>query len=112
VVRSRRGWEGGCFELCSGDNLTRSQMAVVLAEVLGQPVRAERGDRDAWIANARRLGTRTEFQIARVLAMFEHYDRYGLSGGTAKVLEMVLGRKPTSYCDFAHKFIKNKRETT
>lgn len=108
VVLTEPGWEGGCYELCSGDNLTREQMAQVLSDVLGRPVRAERGERDAWVASARRLGTRTEWQIARVLAMFDHYDRHGLSGGNGRVLQMILGRPPTSYRAFAQRFARER----
>jgi hypothetical protein len=34
--------------------------------------------------------------------MFEHYDHAGLVGN-ANVLEWLLGRKPTSFLDFARR---------
>lgn len=108
IVLTQAGWGGGCFELCGPDSLTRREMAQCLAEVLGRPVRAERGDRDAWIERARRLGTRTEFQIGRVLAMFDHYDRHGLSGGNDRVLGLILGRRARGYRAFAERFVRQQ----
>jgi uncharacterized protein YbjT (DUF2867 family) len=108
VVLTQPGWGGGCFELCGPDSLTRREMAQCLSEVLGHPVRAERGDRQAWIERARKLGTRSEFQIQRVLAMFDHYDRCGLSGGNPRVLELILGRRPRGYREFAERFVRQQ----
>lgn len=92
VVLSEDGWSGGEFELCSGERPTRTQMADALAEVLGRPVRAERIELAAWRTDALRV--RDTFQVDRVATMFAHYDRFGLTGGNARVLAMLLGRKP------------------
>lgn len=35
--------------------------------------------------------------------MFEHYHRFGLSGGNGRVLQMTLGRPPTSYREFVQR---------
>jgi NAD(P)H dehydrogenase (quinone) len=101
VVLTGDGWAGGEFELCSGDNLTRVQMAAVLSEVLGRPVRAESYPIDEWRPIGAR--TRTPFQVDRVGAMFGHYDRHGLAGGNPRVLQMILGRRPTSYLEFVRR---------
>ena len=106
TVLTDRDWEGGSFELCSGDNLTRHEMAVVIADVIARPVRAEEYPIEEW----RPIGaaTRTPFQVERVATMFEHYDRHGLSGGNGRVLKMMLGRKPTSYREFVTRVARER----
>lgn len=101
AVLTTEDWIGGEFELCSGDRLTRVEMAQVLSEVLGRPVRAETYPIEAW----RPIGaqTRTPFQVERVATMFAHYDRFGLSGGNARVLAMILGRTPTTFRRFVER---------
>lgn len=101
IVLSQEGWNGGEFELCSGDTLTRVQMAAVLSRELGRPVRAEAYPIEEWKPIGAR--TRTPFQVERVARMFEHYDRHGLSGGNPRVLQMILGRRPTGYADFVRR---------
>lgn len=101
VVLMQDGWSGGEFELCSGDNLTRVEMCKVLSGALGRPVHAQTMTIEEWKPIGAR--TRTPFQVELVARMFAHYDRYGLSGGNARVLQMMLGRAPTSYAAFVRK---------
>jgi uncharacterized protein YbjT (DUF2867 family) len=106
TVLTGAGWEGGCFELCSGDNLTRVEMARAIGEAIGRPVRAETYSIEAWKPIGAR--TRTPFQVERVARMFEHYDRCGLPGGNARVLAMILGRSPTSYREFLARTVRER----
>lgn len=103
IVLSEPGWDGGEFELCSGDNLTRVEMAAALSEALGRDVHAEAYGIDEWKRDA--ATTRTPFAIARVAAMYAHYDRHGLRGGNPRVLALILGRQPTSFRGFAAKAV-------
>jgi uncharacterized protein YbjT (DUF2867 family) len=63
---------GGCFELASGEALTRSQMAALMSEALGRPVTAEKRDLQDWIAEQRRLAVLAPAQIERRAAMSAH----------------------------------------
>jgi uncharacterized protein YbjT (DUF2867 family) len=99
------GWSGGCFELASGEPLTATEMAAAMGARLGTPVRAVRGDAQAWAARQRAAGM-PEGEVARGLAMFAHYDRHGLPGGNGRVLAMLLGRAPRRYAEFLGR-IKN-----
>ncbi|HYF21661.1 MAG TPA: NmrA family NAD(P)-binding protein [Ramlibacter sp.] len=101
TVLTQDGWEGGEFELCSGDNLTRVEMAAVLTEVLGRTVKAETSTIEEWKPIGSR--TRTPFQVDRVIRMFGHYDQIGLPGGNGRVLRMILGRAPTTYREAVRK---------
>ncbi|MBN8507828.1 MAG: NmrA family NAD(P)-binding protein [Burkholderiales bacterium] len=108
AVLTEPGWDGAAFELCSGDRLTRVEMAAVIAGVLGRPVRAERCPLDEWQVAA--AGSRTPFQLERVAAMFAHYDRFGLPGGNARVLRMMLGREPTRFDAFVRRLAAHGAE--
>ncbi len=105
-VLTEPGWNGGGFELCSGDNLTREEMAATIGHVLGKPVRAEAYSIDEW----RPIGakTRTPFQVERVATMYAHYDKHGLSGGNSRVLAMILGRAPATYRDFVARVARER----
>ena len=95
TVLTTPGWDGGAFELCSGDRLTRVEMTAAIARVLGCAVRAESFSIEDWKPVA--LRTRTPFQVERVAAMYGHYHRHGLPGGNARVLRMMLGREPARF---------------
>ena len=95
MVLTGPGWDGGAFELCSGDRLTRVEMAAVISAALGREVRAGSVPVDDWKPVA--LRTRTPFQVERLVAMYGHYHLHGLSGGNARVLRMMLGREPARF---------------
>ncbi len=101
TVLTEPGWDGGAFELCSGERLTRVEMAEILSRELGRPVRAECYPVDEWKPIGAR--TRTPFQVERVAAMFAHYDRFGLAGGNGRVLRMILGREPVRFEAFVRR---------
>lgn len=101
TVLTEPGWDGAAFELCSGDRLTRVEMAALIATALGRPVRAESVAIDTWRSNA--TGMRSPFQLERVAAMYAHYDRFGLPGGNARVLRLILGREPSSFEAFVQR---------
>ncbi len=93
------GWSGGCFELANGEPLSALDMAAAMGARLGRPVQALRGDAQAWAERQRAAGM-PEGEVARGLAMFAHYDRYGLPGGNGRVLALLLGRAPRRYAEF------------
>jgi len=103
TVLTSPGWDGGSFELCSGDRMTRVEMAEVISSVLGRPVTAETSSIDEWKRVS--VGSRSPFQIERVSAMFAHYNRHGLSGGNARVLRMMLGREPTRFEAYVRRLV-------
>jgi NAD(P)H dehydrogenase (quinone) len=92
------GHLGATYELCSGDSLTRREMASIMAAALGRPVEAVVVEFAAWQAEhaAGLSGERRE----RLLKMFRHYDEVGLPPGNANVLGWLLGRPPSRFVDF------------
>ncbi|MEI8268112.1 MAG: NmrA family NAD(P)-binding protein [Betaproteobacteria bacterium] len=102
-VLTEPGWDGGAFELCSGERLTRVQMCEAIAAALGRDVRAQSYPVEEWKPLGAR--SRTPWQVERVAAMFGHYDRFGLHGGNGRVLGLLLGREPTRYAAFVQRLV-------
>ncbi|HRJ43921.1 MAG: NmrA family NAD(P)-binding protein [Caldilineaceae bacterium] len=98
-VLTESGHTGAIYELAGPQPLSQTEVAELLAESLGRPVRAERVAWAQWEADARQRGMGEE-AIATLLAMFRYYDRHGLVGNP-NVLGWLLGRPPTSFADFA-----------
>lgn len=88
----------GTFELCGAGMYSRHDLAALLAEELGRPVRAVVSVVEEWPPD--RLGE----GLAR---MTDHYDRYGFPGGNALVLRAVLGREPRSVRDFVREQVSD-----
>jgi uncharacterized protein YbjT (DUF2867 family) len=76
----------GTFELCAEGRLNRHEIAAMMGEVLGRPVRAERVDPETAAAGAG-LGA------PALEKMFNWYDHHGLLGN-ALTLRAILSREP------------------
>jgi uncharacterized protein YbjT (DUF2867 family) len=100
------GWVGGCFELCNGEQITRAEMAKLMGDAIGRPVKAVRQDIEEWQAHVVKVGHFTPAQVKRVRTMQEHYAKYGLGGGNGRVLELLIGRKPITYRDYVARIAK------
>ncbi len=106
-VLTEDGHLGATYELCGAENLRQTQVAAVLGEVLGRPVRAVSVPLDAWRAQAR-TGGLDEARCETLAAMFRYYDRHGFTGNP-NVLRWLLGREPTSFRDFAARTLGARR---
>jgi uncharacterized protein YbjT (DUF2867 family) len=76
----------GTFELCAEGWYNRHELAAIVGDVLGRPIRAERIDPKMAAAGA---GS----GAAALERMFDWYDRRGLQGN-ALTLRAILGREP------------------
>jgi uncharacterized protein YbjT (DUF2867 family) len=74
----------GTFELCAPGMLNRHEVAALMGEVIGRPIRAERLDPG-----------RLPDETRPMRPMFEHYDHHGLLGNPL-ALQAILGREPRS----------------
>jgi uncharacterized protein YbjT (DUF2867 family) len=72
----------GTFELCAEGWLDRREVASLIGEVLGRPIKPQRVDPASLPAAAQAMRP-----------MFDHYDRIGLRGN-ALTLAAILGRAP------------------
>ena len=87
----------GTFELCAPGMPDRVEVAVLMAEALGFPVRALELPFEDW-ADATDLqpGPRR----SGLKQMYEAFDRYGLPGGNPLVLRAILDREPRTLVDY------------
>ncbi|MGD0135830.1 MAG: NmrA family NAD(P)-binding protein, partial [Bryobacteraceae bacterium] len=82
----------GTFELCAEGWLDRKDVAAIIGEVLGRPIKAERIDPKMAAASAG-PGARS------LKKMFDWYDKRGLMG-SALTLRAILGREPRTLHTF------------
>lgn len=94
-VLTQGGHAGASYELAGPEALTQVEVAAILSQVLGRPVRAETTPRDVWQQRARAAGL-GEYQVETLVKMFDYYERYGL-WGNPNVLSWLLGRPPASF---------------
>ncbi len=107
VVLTSDRFVGGSFELAGPTSPSHAEMAGVLTDLLGRTVTAARYAPSEW---RRRNAARFPKDYLDIYtAMCRHYDRFGLPGGNAAVLEMILGRPATSFESFARRFIAVRR---
>jgi uncharacterized protein YbjT (DUF2867 family) len=92
---------GAIYELCGSEAVSGEDKANALGVALGKRVRAAQETITDFKRKALAGGIPKHVVETRA-AMFEHYDHAGLVGN-ANVLEWLLGRKPTSFLDFARR---------
>ena len=110
IVLSEPRYRGATFELCSGESLTHAEMAQVISEEWGRPVRADKRALDDWSSWAETRGWRP-WSIGAYLKMCRHYDQYGYPGGNPLALTAILGRPPGTYRNFVRRFLGEQDAT-
>ncbi len=98
-VLTEPGHAGATYELVGTPGLTQTAVAAEIGRALGREVLAEVESVAAWEQRAR-AGGLGEYQVSTLKAMFRYYAAYGLVGAPT-VLGVLLGRRPTTYADFA-----------
>ena len=86
TVLCENGHIGGIYELAGAEQLTPAQMAMVMAQQLVRPVRAERVTPLTSLPESLRQ-------------MFDYYDHHGFVGG-GWILERLLKRPSASFASF------------
>lgn len=101
MALTQPGHAGAIYELAGPETLSQTEVAAVLSQVLGRPVRAEEIPLDEWANNAQ-AGGLGDYQVETLLKMFRYYAQYGF-GGNPQVLGWLLGRPPTSFRAFVER---------
>ena len=101
IMTTEDGWLYGTFELAGPEALSQSDMAEIISKVIGNPVKAEQVPISAMQGKAR-AGGASEDRIEQMTTMNEHYDAFGFLGNP-KILQLVLGRPPTSFAPYVHR---------
>jgi uncharacterized protein YbjT (DUF2867 family) len=83
------------YELAGPQALSQTDMAAIISDVIGTPVRAEAIPHDLVEKTARAAGA-SDDRIEQMLIMNRHYDAHGFRGNP-NVLELLLGRPATDF---------------
>lgn len=100
-------YRGGVFELCGPDRLTNDEMAAIITEEWGKPVRADKQSLEDWKVWAVGRGWKP-WSIDAYMKMCRHYDAHGYAGGNPVVLSAILGRAPGGYRAFVKRFLASQ----
>ncbi len=98
VVLTQMNHSHAIYELAGPQALSQDEMAEVLTQEIGRPVKAVAVDRSGWAVNAQRSGL-DESSIDTLLKMFEYYEQYGFQGNP-NVLNSLLKKPATKFVDF------------
>ena len=101
IVLTQPGHASATYELAGTPPLSQTEVASILGDALGRPVRAQAEPVEAWEARARSAGL-GEHERATLIRMFDYYGRHGL-GGNPNTLRWLLGREPTHLAEFARR---------
>ncbi len=98
IVLTELGHAGAVYELAGAEVLSQTEVATILGQQLGRPVRAETVPLETWERRARESGL-GDYQVETLVKMFRYYERYGF-WGNPRVLSWLLGRSPTTFAAF------------
>jgi len=101
LIMTTAGHDGATYQLAGPDALSQDDMARILTEVLGRPIRAATKPPDEFRRDATAAGMPAE-RIETMSLMNAHYDAHGLIGNP-NVLRWLLGREPTRFAEFVRR---------
>jgi len=101
IVLTEPGHAGATYELAGPEALSQVEVAEILGQHMGRPVRAQAVPFDEWERKARSSGM-SDDAIETLLKMFHYYERYGF-WGNSRVLTWLLGRSATSFSVFVER---------
>ncbi len=105
AVLIEAGHAGATYELAGAEALSQIEVASVLADCLGRPVRAEAVPIETWEQRARASGL-VGYQIETLIEMFHYYEQHGF-WGNPHVLGWLLGRPPTTFAAFCRRVLES-----
>jgi uncharacterized protein YbjT (DUF2867 family) len=106
IVLTEPGHTGAIYELAGAEALTQREVAAVLEQKLGRPVRAEQTPLDVWEQRAR-AGGLPEYAIETLLKMFRYYQSFGF-WGNQHCLTSLLVRTPTDFAAFIDRTLRER----
>jgi len=105
IVLTEAGHVGATYELVGTEAMSQAEVARVLGQQLGRPVRAQTTSIEAWGQQARASGL-GDYQVKTLIKMFRYYERYGFQGNP-RVLGWLLRRTPTTLAAFVKSQVSN-----
>jgi uncharacterized protein YbjT (DUF2867 family) len=107
VVLTQPGHVGATYELAGAEVLTQTEVAAILSQQLGRPVRVEVLPLEEWKRGVRVAGL-GDYQVETLVKMFRYYERYGF-WGNPHILSWLLGRSPTVFADFIARMTRKQQ---
>jgi nucleoside-diphosphate-sugar epimerase len=107
LLLTESGHEGATYELVGTEPLSQKEVADMLTQGLGRPVRAERIPLNVWERGARASGL-GDYQVEALVKMFGYYERFGF-WGNSRVLSYLLGRPATSFSTFVEQIVRERK---
>lgn len=104
ILTDRALW-GASYELCGSATLSHNEMAQIISDELGRPVKAVHRDIDEWKAWATDKGW-SDYAMEHYVRMCAHYDAHGFKFGNDVTLRALIGQPATDFREFVKKFIK------
>jgi uncharacterized protein YbjT (DUF2867 family) len=101
AVLTEPGHTGAVYELAGAEVLSQVEVATILSQQLGRPVRAKAVLLETWERRARESGL-GDYQVETLAKMFRYYERYGF-WGNPRVLSWLLGHPPTTFAAFVER---------
>jgi NAD(P)H dehydrogenase (quinone) len=98
VVLAEPGHVGATYELAGPEVLAQTEVAAILSQALGRPVRAEQIAIADWQQQAAAAGLGS-YQIEKLSQMFDYYGRFGFYGNS-NVLRWLVARPLTPLAEF------------
>ena len=98
LVLTEPGHVGATYELVGAEAMSQTEVASIMGQALGHPVRAESVPMKTWARQARASGL-GDYQVETLVKMFQYYEQYGFHGNP-RVLGWLLGRPPTTFAEF------------
>jgi uncharacterized protein YbjT (DUF2867 family) len=99
------GHDRATYQLAGPEMLSQDDMARILTDLIGHPVRAIAKPLDEFRSQAVRAGLPPE-RIEVMCRMNAHYDHHGLTGNP-NVLRWLLRREPTPFREFVRRELMN-----
>lgn len=97
-VLTEPGHDNATYPLAGPEALSQRDMAQILSDLLGKPVRAREKSLEDFRTEAAAAGM-PAVRIDTMCAMLKHYGAHGLTGNP-NILTWLLGRPPTNFRDF------------
>jgi uncharacterized protein YbjT (DUF2867 family) len=108
AVLTESGHLGATYELAGPNLLSQSDIATILEQQLGRPVRTRVVSLKMWERKARASGL-GDYQTATLVKMFRYYEHYGF-WGNPRVLGWLIGRSPTTFAAFLERILQESVE--
>ena len=101
IVLTEPGHVGAMYELVGVEALSQAEVAAILGQRLGRPVRAQAVPLDEWERKARASGM-SDYAVETLIRMFHYYGRFGLCG-SPNVLNWLLHRPAMTFSAFVER---------